>query len=133
MVSGEVPPWNMGNIASFHPEMTISAAAPTADVLQSIAAGLEGARFKIKKRADDGFTARYVDWVSIAAANINWTSVEVHASPGGDGTDVLVRGGYEGTARNGRKRAAERLSAAVRDLSGRGIAVSTTPWSAGKK
>lgn len=129
-MSAEVPTWDMGKIASFHPEMTISAAAAAADVLQSIAAGLEGARFKIKKRADDGFTARYVDWVSIAAANINWTSVEVNASPSRDGTDVLVRGGYEGTDRTGRKRAAQGLSAAVRDLNSRGIAVGTTPWSA---
>lgn len=133
MTDAEVPVWNMGKIASFHPEMTITAAAPAAEVLAGIAAGLEGAKFKIKKQTTDGFTARYIDWIAVAGATINWTTLVVRAVPGDDRTEVLVRGGYEGASLQGRKRVAEGLSAAVRDLSGRGIAVSTTPWAAGKK
>ncbi|MBB6628359.1 hypothetical protein H5V45_13615 [Nocardioides sp. KIGAM211] len=129
-MSAAVTPWDMGRLKSFHPEMRISAGAPVADVLASLKAGLEGAKFKIKKSDDDGFTARYTDWLSLASATINWTSVEVEAVPGADGTEVLVRGGYEGTDRTGRKRAAEGLSVAVGDLGARGVSVTTTPWAA---
>lgn len=128
-----VPVWDMAAIASFHPELRITASASAPDLLASLATGLASARFKIRRRTADGFTARYVDWVSIASASLNRTSLEVSTTSGGAGSEALVRGGYEGTDRTGRKRAAQGLTAAVRDLESRGVVVGTTAWTAPEK
>ncbi|MCW2792820.1 MAG: hypothetical protein JWO76_1918 [Nocardioides sp.] len=122
----EVPTWR--GVKTFFPEMTLRVGTSAPVTLEALASALRAAGFRIRHRGTTGFQASYVDWLDVVAGTLNRTRLQVSASTAEGGTGIVVAVRSTGSDLKARKKASAGLSAAVRELRGRGLAVTTTDW-----
>lgn len=130
----EIPGWDK-HVQSFHPQMSLRAAVPAHAALDAVARGLKSSGYRITRATPAGFRASYHNWLrfglelaTFVGASADRTTLDVDASAASVASVVTIRvtGGFEHWGP--RDRAAQGLTAAMRELRSQGHEVAATPW-----